>query len=118
MIGRGPDRDRPWTLAADGLVLAVRVTPKGGRDAIDGLELLADGRSVLKVRVRAAASEGAANAALTKLIAATLETAPRNVSLAAGATARIKRLKIVGDGAALAATLDRTVAQTTDRVRP
>jgi uncharacterized protein len=118
MIRREPDRDRPWTLAADGLVLAVRVTPKGGRDAIDGLERLADGRSVLKVRVRAAPSEGAANAALTKVIAAALETAPRNVSLAAGATARIKRLKIEGDGAALAAMLDRIVAPTTDTVRP
>jgi uncharacterized protein len=118
MIGREPDRDKPWALAGDGLVLAVRVTPKGGRDAIDGLQLLADGRSVLKVRVRAAASEGAANAALTRLVAAALETAPRNVSLAAGATARIKRLKIMGDGAAFAATLDRMLAQTTDRLRP
>ncbi len=118
MIRREPDRDKPWTLAADGLVLAVRVTPKGGRDAIDGLELLADGRSVLKVRVRAAPSEGAANAALTKVIAAALEMAPRNVSLAAGATTRIKRVKIEGDGAALAAMLDRIVASTTDTVRP
>ena len=49
---------RPWQGAGLGVVLAVRLTPKGGRDAIDGIELLADGRSVLKVRVRAAPSEG------------------------------------------------------------
>jgi uncharacterized protein YggU (UPF0235/DUF167 family) len=40
----------------------VRLTPKGGWDAVDGIEQLADGRSVLKVRVRAAASDGEANA--------------------------------------------------------
>jgi hypothetical protein len=109
MIRRKPDCDKPWTLADDGLLLAVRLTPKGGRDAIDGIERLADGRSVLKVRVRAAASEGAANAALIKVIAAALDIAPRNVSLTAGATARIKRIKIAGDGAALATTLGGVV---------
>jgi uncharacterized protein YggU (UPF0235/DUF167 family) len=40
--------------------LTVRLTPKGGRDAVDGIEQMADGRSVLKVRVRSAASEGEA----------------------------------------------------------
>jgi uncharacterized protein YggU (UPF0235/DUF167 family) len=37
-------------------MLAVRLTPRGGRDAIDGIEQLSDGRRVLKVRVRAAAA--------------------------------------------------------------
>ena len=49
---------------ADGIVLAVRLTPKGGRDSIDGVDTLADGTVVLKARVRAAPSEGEANAAL------------------------------------------------------
>ena len=35
------------------MVLTVRLTPRGGRDAIDGIEMLADGRCVLKARVRA-----------------------------------------------------------------
>ena len=48
----------------------VRLTPRGGRDAIEGTERRADGRAVLKVRVRAAASEGEANAALMRLMAA------------------------------------------------
>ena len=59
---------RPWTVAAGGLAVVVRLTPRGGRDAIDGIEQRADGQSVLKVRVRAAASEGGANRALTALI--------------------------------------------------
>jgi uncharacterized protein (TIGR00251 family) len=100
---------QPWTAAADGLAVSVRLTPKGGRDAIDGIEQLADGQAVLKARVRAAPSEGAANAALIRLMAQALDVAPRDVSLAAGATARIKRIKIAGDGAALAATLQKLV---------
>ena len=98
---------RPWTVTTDGLMLAVRLTPKGGRDAVETVERMADGRSVLKVRVRAAASEGEANAALVKLIARTLDVAARDVSLVAGATARLKRVKVGGSGAALAATLEK-----------
>lgn len=102
-------RGTPWQLVADGLLLTVRLTPKGGRDAIDGIERMADGRSVLKARVRAAASEGEANAALVRLIAKSLAVAPRQVSLVAGATARLKRLAIAGEGPALAAALERIV---------
>ncbi len=102
----------PWTRVADGLMLAVRLTPRGGRDAIDGIELLADGSAVLKVRVRAAASEGEANAALVRFMAKMLAIAPRDVSLVAGTTSRIKRLKIAGDGAALAALLTHLVERT------
>jgi uncharacterized protein YggU (UPF0235/DUF167 family) len=100
--------DAPWGAAPGGLALTVRLTPKGGRDAIDGVERLADGQAVLKARVRAVASEGAANTALLRLIAATLGVAPSRVSLTSGATARIKRLKVEGDPAALAAALEKT----------
>jgi uncharacterized protein len=100
----------PWTAAADGVVIAVRLTPRGGRDGIDGIAQLADGRSVLKVRVRAAASEGEANAALVKLIAKMLGVGVRDVSLVAGANARLKRVKINGAGALLAAALEKICA--------
>jgi uncharacterized protein YggU (UPF0235/DUF167 family) len=99
----------PWIVVADGLRLTVRLTPKGGRDAIEGVRTLADGRTVLHARVRAAPSEGAANAALVGLLAATLGVAGRAVHFEAGATARLKRLKVDGDGSALAARLDRIV---------
>ena len=101
---------RPWAVAPGGLSVSVRLTPKGGRDAIDGIERLADGRAVLKARVRAAPSEGAANAALIRLLARALDVAPRQVTLAAGASARIKRLMIAGDGAKLAAALEKIAA--------
>jgi uncharacterized protein (TIGR00251 family) len=100
---------RPWVVQGDGVVLTVRLTPRGGRDAIDGIEVLSDGRCVLKARVRAPASEGEANAELIRLIARALGVAPRNVALAAGATARIKRLTIAGEGAAIVAVLEKVV---------
>ena len=100
----------PWTVGVGGVTLSVRLTPKGGRDAIEGVETLADGRSVLKVRVRAAPTEGEANEALRRLIASVLGVAVRDVTLAAGATSRVKRLAIAGDGPALAAALEKTSA--------
>jgi hypothetical protein len=87
--------------------VAVRLTPKGGRDAIDGIEQLSDGRAVLKARVRAAPSEGEANAALGKLISKALGIPPRDVSLVAGATGRIKRMAISGHGPTLMAALEK-----------
>jgi len=101
---------RPWSATAGGILLVVRLTPKGGRDAIDGIEELSDGRAVLKARMRAAPREGAANAALVKLLARALSVAPRAVALVAGDTARIKRLKIGGSAPALAAALEKICA--------
>ncbi|HEY8274645.1 MAG TPA: DUF167 family protein [Pseudolabrys sp.] len=100
----------PWSASPGGVTLTVRLTPKGGRDAIDGIETLSDGRAVLKVRVQAAPSEGEANAALIKLIAKAVGVPPRDVSLVAGATARIKRLVISGDGPTLVAALEKIAA--------
>ncbi len=99
-----------WTVTPDGLALAVRLTPKGGRDAIEGVVQLADGRRVLKVRVRAAAVAGEANAALVGLLAAALGVAARDVSLVAGAGSRLKRLKVAGASATLAAALEKICA--------
>jgi uncharacterized protein (TIGR00251 family) len=101
---------RPWTRAADGVLLTVRLTPKGGRDAIDGVAELSDGQSVLKARVRAAPTEGEANAALCKLIAKALGVPPRSVDIVGGAASRVKRLKIMGDAAGLSATLEKIAA--------
>jgi len=84
----------------------VRLTPRGGRDALDGLETLADGRVVLKVRVRAAPSEGEANAALIALIARRLELPKSRIALAQGASARIKTLALAGEAAVLAQRLE------------
>jgi uncharacterized protein YggU (UPF0235/DUF167 family) len=101
------EESRPWSAAAGGIAVVVRLTPRGGKDAIDGVTTLADGSVVLKARVRAAPSEGEANEALCRLLAKSLGIPPRDVTLAAGATARIKRLAIAGDAAALSAALEK-----------
>ena len=98
---------RPWTPAADGIVVAVRLTPKGGRDSIDGVDTLADGTAVLMARVRAAPSEGEANAALCRLLAKALGIPPGRVAVVGGATSRLKRVKAMGDARALAAALEK-----------
>jgi len=91
--------------AADGLIVAVRVTPRGGRDAIEGVRADAAGRERLILRVRAAASDGAANAAARALLASALGVAKGDVTLRSGATAREKRLMVCGEPARLAALL-------------
>ena len=62
----------PWRYSTEGISVALRVTPRGGRDDIDGIETLANGRSVVKVRVRAIAEGGEANRAVTELLAKAL----------------------------------------------
>lgn len=93
-----------------GLAVTVRLTPRGGRDAIDGIERRADGQCVLKARVRVAASEGEANAALVALIAHAAGVPRRDVALVSGATARVKRLTVTGHGPTLAAALEKIVS--------
>jgi uncharacterized protein YggU (UPF0235/DUF167 family) len=101
---------RPWSVVAGGLVVAVRLTPRGGRDAIEGVEQRADGQCVLKARVRAAPREGEANDALVALLARVAHVPPRNVTLVSGTTARIKRLMIAGNGPTIAATLEQAAS--------
>jgi uncharacterized protein (TIGR00251 family) len=96
-----------WAAAPDGVAVLVRLTPKGGRDSIDGVETLADGTTVLKARVRAAPHEGAANDALCRMLAKAVGVRPRNVEIAAGATSRIKRIKIVGEVTTLMSALEK-----------
>jgi len=100
-----------WSVTPDGLAIAIRLTPRGGRDALDGVETLADGRQVLKARVRAAPSEGEANAALIALLAKEFSVSRSHVTLTAGASARLKRILVQGDGEALAARLQKQLCE-------
>lgn len=104
------DTARPWSVDASGLRLAVRVTPRGGREALGGLVRDAEGRPALAVRLAAAPVEGAANAALLKLLAARLGLRRADVTLLSGATGRSKRVHLAGDPAALGRALDALLA--------
>ena len=98
---------RPWSAATGGVVVSVRLTPKGGRDAVDGVARLSDGRTVLAARVRAAPSDGAANAALVRLMAKAAGVPPGRIAIIGGTTSRIKRLNIAGDASAIIAALEK-----------
>src|ERR1051325_3401703 len=86
--------------SAAALRFSVRLTPRGGRDAIEGWAADASGRALLKVRVAAPPVDGAANAALVRLIAKALGRPRSAVTIVSGETGRAKRLAVEG------ATLD------------
>lgn len=86
--------------------LAVRLTPKGGRDAVEGWMQDSAGDIYLKARVRAVPEDGKANAALIALMAKTLDVAKSDICLIAGATSRLKRLEIDGSPQVLAKRLE------------
>jgi uncharacterized protein YggU (UPF0235/DUF167 family) len=100
----------PWRFSTQGISVAVRVTPRSGRDEVDGLETLADGRIVLKVRVRAIADGGEANRAVTEVIAKALDVPRTKVRIRSGMTSRLKQIAVDGDPARLGDALRRLTA--------
>jgi uncharacterized protein YggU (UPF0235/DUF167 family) len=106
---------RPWKTVAGGIVIMVRATPKAARDAIEGIERLADGKTVLKARVRAAPADGEANDALRRLIARAAAVPPSAVSLVRGGSDRLKSFRLHGDPARIAAALEVAVSEGKER---
>jgi hypothetical protein len=98
-------RVAPFRIANGKLCFAVRLTARGGRDAVEGWAQAADGSVHLKTRVAAPPHEGAANAALVALLARHFGVAKSKVAIVAGMAARIKRVELEGDANALAACL-------------
>ena len=85
-MSRPPDLSH---LFQPGARIAVRVTPRGGRDA-----LVLDEASSIHVRVTAPPEDGRANAAVRKLLARALGIAPSRLTLVGGATSRDKLFRI------------------------
>jgi uncharacterized protein len=105
------ERLRPWTAREKGVVLQVRLTPRSSRDALEGVEVLADGACVLKARVRAVPEDGKANDALIALVAKSLKTPASRIRIASGATSRHKSLFLEGEPEEIFARLETVVAQ-------
>lgn len=76
--------------------LPVRLTPGASADRIAGWDVDADGRPVLKVRVRARPVEGEANAALLKLLSKALGVPKSAVALDRGGQSRLKMISVDG----------------------
>ena len=99
-----------WRYSTQGISIALRVTPRGGRDDVDGLETLANGRTVVKVRVRAIADGGEANRAVMELLAKALGVPKAKVRMLSGTTSRLKQIAVDGDPAKLGDALRRLTA--------
>lgn len=76
--------------------LFVRLQPGAKLDRIDGWEADAEGREVLRIRLRARPVEGEANAALVRYVAEVLGLPRSAVTLARGDRSRLKRLSVEG----------------------
>lgn len=104
-----PSGGRAWRTAGGATLLRVRLTPRAAHEAIDGMMQTGEGPA-LSARVRAVPEDGAANAALERLVAARLGMARRDVAVASGLKSRVKTLRIGGDPAVVEAALLRLVA--------
>jgi uncharacterized protein len=87
----------PWRYSTAGISVALRVTPRGGRDDICGIETLVNGRQVVMVRVRAIAEGGEAR-----------------VRILSGITSRLKQIAVDGDPARLGESLRKLTASRKD----
>ncbi len=76
--------------------LTIRLTSRGGRDAIDGWAKDDAGQPYLKARVSVPPVDNGANAALIKLIAKALKIPNGAVRIVAGDHARLKHLELDG----------------------
>lgn len=93
-----------------GIELAVKVTPKAGRDRLEGTVVDGAGGAWLVVKVGAPAEDGRANRAVLALLADRLGVATSALEIVAGGGARWKRVVVAGDPALLesrAAALSR-----------
>ena len=86
----------PWRHADACVIVRFRLTPKSFKDTIDGLEATAEGPA-FKARVRAIPEDGAANAALERLVAEWLGLSKSAVRLISGGKSRVKCLAVHGE---------------------
>jgi len=95
----------PFERLASAVRLHVRLTPRGGDNAIDGWATDSSGKAHLKVRVSAPPEDGKANQALIELLAKKFNCAKSAVRIVSGETSRLKRVEIAGNTDALAQKL-------------
>ena len=107
----------PWRYSTQVISVALRVTPRGGRDDIEGIETLADGRAVLKLRVRAIAEGGEANRAVIELLVKALGVPKASVKILSGVTSRLKQVAVDGDPKILGEMLRKATVATPEKTK-
>jgi hypothetical protein len=93
-----------WTPADGGVLVAVKVQPKSGREMVGGRSALAEDR--LSIRVTAVPEDGKATLAAAKALARALDVPSSAVTLVRGATSRQKTFHVAGDPPGLIARLE------------
>ena len=100
----------PLSLAADGVRVVVRLTPRARQNRLDGIARLADGTQVLQASVSAPPEEGRANEALLQLLAREWHVPRRDLVLVGGLKSRRKLVRVAGDARTLMARLEGLLA--------
>ena len=91
-MGDLPPRDELiLTTTSDGVTLPVRVVPRAGRTALDGVV-----EGALRVRLAAPPVEGAANRALVEFLAELLGVPKRDIAIMRGERGRQKLVQVHG----------------------
>lgn len=103
----------PVRAVADGVTVAVRLTPKARANRIDGVVATEsdEAAGALKARVTAAPESGKANAALLQLLSKQWKLPKSAMTVASGVKDRRKTVHVAGDPAMLAARLDRWIKE-------
>lgn len=99
-------RAAAFRIDGDDVVLRVRATPGARRPGLDGLSEGPDAQVFARIRVRAKAEDGRANAELIETLADALDRPRSAIELEGGAAARLKTLRIAGGAKATAAKLE------------
>lgn len=86
-------------LDGDDLIIAVRLTPRAGREAMGGSWVDARGHRWLSASVTAPPDKGRANVALCRMIASQLGVPVSSIQVMSGETSRTKRVCIIGGAA-------------------
>ena len=101
---------KPYSAVEGGVRLALRLTPRASRNAVDGVAVGAEGRPLLKLRLVAPPVEGAANDALIAFLAKTLSLHKADIAIRSGQAGRTKILHLAGDNAGILQKLDAWLA--------
>ena len=91
----------PFAPFPGGVRVAVRVTPRAGRERIGAVAADADGGAVLKLAVTAAPQGGKANRAAIRLLSKAWRVPKSSIAVTAGAAERRKTLVVAGEPEAL-----------------
>jgi uncharacterized protein (TIGR00251 family) len=104
----------PFRAVADGVRIAIRLTPGAQAERVQGTATEADGTAVLRVAVTAPPERGRANAALIRLLAKRWHLPKTSLALVSGAAQRRKTLHLAGKPEALLARLQSWLEEIDD----